>query len=279
MRPLVSVLLPVYRPRPDYLHLALFSLVNQTFHKFEILLVEAQDQEGPHHTLPFIPSVVPKIIKELDDPRLRYLPFSGAPSLVDQLNFGMEQSHGPLIARMDADDWSHPNRLSEQVDFLANHKNVAVVGTQIDVMDADDRPLGYRCYPTEPHAVAQALRRYNALAHPSVMYRKDVILSAGGYRNRYPGNEDYELWCRLAAGGQLLANHSRRLLRYRIHQGAVKSKKLRSILRGTRLVKSHYFHGKMTLHDRTRYCAEGLLLTIPSRWVFRLFQRLQYHTD
>jgi hypothetical protein len=178
---------------------------------------------------------------------------------------------------MDADDWSHPDRFGEQVEFLRNHPDIAVVGTQIDIMDERDRPLGHRSYPTDPEAITAALCRYNPLAHPSVMYRKEAILEAGGYRyRRYPANEDYELWCRLVHLGYGLANLARTLLRYRIHPYAMKSARLRGIIRGTRLVKSRYFRRTMKSRAKVRFWMEGCLLVLPPAWVMLLFRRSQY---
>jgi glycosyltransferase involved in cell wall biosynthesis len=272
MNPTVSVLLPVYQPRPDYFHHALHSILRQEWTDFEVLLIEAHEHPSPS-------PACRRVLHHLADPRIRYLAYR-KPSLVDQLNLGLQSAHGEFIARMDADDWSHPQRLSEQVAYLRQHPEVAVVGTQIDVVDPADRPLGHRRYPTNPAAVAGALCRFNPLAHPSVMYRRATVMAVGGYcYRRHPANEDYELWCRLARHGHQLANLPRRLLRYRLHAGAMKSEKLRGILRGTRLVKRHYFHRKMKWPEKGRYWAEGLLLLLPSPLVMRLFQRWQYRRD
>jgi glycosyltransferase involved in cell wall biosynthesis len=269
MRPAVSVLLPIYRPRHDYLLTAIKSILRQTFTGFELLLIEA----------PSIISLV-ELLPKVQDTRLRHLRYPGTASLVDQLNFGLCETQASLIARMDGDDWSYPERLQRQYDYLQTHPEVTVLGTQISIMDAKDCPLGYRRYPTQPEDVTRALKRCNALAHPSVMYRRDAILAAGGYCYRdYPANEDYELWCRLARQGHKLSNLNETLLRYRIHSGAMKSEKLKNILRGTRLVKRHYYRDTMNAGDWTRYCAEGALLNLPGWAILKLFQRLQYRQE
>jgi glycosyltransferase involved in cell wall biosynthesis len=196
---------------------------------------------------------------------------------VDQLNFGLQEAKGEFIARMDADDWSHPDRFAKQVEFLHSHPDIAVVGTQIDIMDENDRPMGHRSYPTDPEAISAALCRYNPLAHPSVMYRKGAVCQSGGYRyRRFPANEDYELWCRLARLRYGLANLPRTLLRYRLHSEAMKSAKLRGIIRGTRCVKGCYFQRTMKSRARIRFWIEGCLLILPPALVMQLFKRSQY---
>jgi len=275
MPPLVSVLMPVYRPRLTYLGEALDSVLKQTYQDFELLLVEAPCEADDVRAV-----YCELLTRASQDPRVRHLRYPGPPSLVDQLNFGLERASGDLVARMDADDWSHPDRFQQQVDFLNRHPDITVLGTQIDLMDDRSFPLGYRSYPTEPDALAAQLSRGNPLAHPSVMYRRTVVQGVGGYRyRRYPANEDYELWCRLASRGYRLANLPRRLLRYRIHGGAMKAEKLRGIVRGTRLVKRHYFRDKMSWADRARYWAEGCLTVLPAWLVLQLFLRLNTRRD
>lgn len=267
MTPALSVLLPVYQPQWGYLSSAIHSILQQTFSDFELLVVEAPSVATAENQ-----------VRAINDARIRYLSFPGSPSLIDQLNYGLLQSTADLIARMDADDWSYPERFARQLEYLNAHHNVSVLGCQINIMDANDRPVGSRRYPTEPQAVARTLPRYNPLAHPSVMFRKQAVVQAGGYR-QFHANEDYELWCRLARQGHQLANLDTTLLRYRLHPGAVKSEKLKKLLRGTRQVKRLYFADTMNTGDRLRYWAEGLLLNLPGPVIMQLFRRLQYRQE
>ncbi|MFO0816178.1 MAG: glycosyltransferase [Gemmatales bacterium] len=264
--PVITVLLPVYRPQLSYLRSAIESMLQQTFKNFSVLVVEAASDV-----------VIDEMMANWNDDRIVHHRFPGQASLVDQLNCGLELARTPYIARMDGDDWSFPERLQLQYDYLQRHPEVVVVGSQLSIMDEHDRPLGRRHYPTEPGHIAATLPRYNAIAHPSVMYRTEAILKAGGYCFRsYPANEDYELWCRLVRHGKQLANLDQTLLRYRIHPGGMKSSRLKGILRGTRLVKRHYYGGRMNWSQYSRYLAEGALLNLPGWVILRLFQRMSY---
>jgi glycosyltransferase involved in cell wall biosynthesis len=269
MNPALSVLLPVYQPRLDYLYSAIESILHQSFRDFELIIIEA-----PSTTR------IDALLAKYGDARIQHHRFPAKPSLVNQLNFGLQLAQSEMIARMDADDWSHPERLKRQWDYLQEHPEISVLGTQICIMDDRDRPIGFRQYPTEPEQTAQLLSRYNTLAHPSVMYRKQHILEVGGYwYDRFPANEDYELWCRLAKRGYRLATFNEQLLRYRIHPHAMKSEKLKKILRGTRLVKRHYFTSAMSMADWSRYCAEGALLNLPGWMILQLFKRMNYRNE
>lgn len=267
MPPVVTVLLPVYQTEWNYLSAAIESILQQTLKDIELLIVEAPSALSAE-----------KRIAEIADHRIRYVPFGGKAHLIDQLNFGLEQARTEYIARMDADDWSSPERLEVQWKYLESHERVAVVGSQIDVMDSEGHVIGSRRYPTEPLEVAKTLRRYNPLAHPSVMFRRNVVLEAGGYQP-FEANEDYELWCRLDQLGHYLANVPETLLRYRLHGAAVKSTKLKTLLAGTRAVKRRYFGHRMNLGDRARYWAERLLLFLPASWIMWLFRRLQIRRE
>lgn len=266
MQPAISVLLPVYRPNLEYLRAAIESILQQTFTSFELIIIEAESEVSAKTCL-----------LQFGDSRIFHVTFQGQASLVDQLNRGLQQARAPLIARMDGDDWSYPERLQQQFDYLQRHPEVTVLGTAIHIMDGQGNTAGKRVYPTDSATIHKSLRRFNALAHPSVMYRKKAVLDAGGYWYRdYPANEDYELWCRLASKGHQLANLEEPLLRYRIHAGAMKSEKLKGILRGTRLVKRHYFRDTMSWADKARYWAEGLLLNLPGPVIYQLFTRTHY---
>ncbi len=269
MKPAISVLLPVYQPRLDYLQAAIKSILRQSFTDFELLVIEA------HSAV-----CIDGLLTQFRDDRVKHHRFPGKPSLVHQLNYGLQLAQADVIARMDSDDWSHPERFQKQWTYLLKNPAITVLGTQISIMDDRDRPIGYRRYPILSDDTTRLLRQYNTIAHPSVMYRKHAIMEAGGYwYDRFPANEDYELWCRLAKRGYQLATLDEPLLRYRIHPKAMKSEKLKQILRGTRLVKRHYFGDSMTPHELTRFWAEGVLLNLPGWLILNLFTRMHYRNE
>jgi len=132
------------------------------------------------------------------------------------LNLGLDLARTPYVARMDADDRSHPERLARQVRHLDDHPGTVVVGTGCRLIDADGVVVG-----TEPVLRRDAdLRRLLYVASPfthgSVMFRREAVRAVGGYDgSRWPA-EDYALWCRLASG---FANLPDLLYDYRVHPG------------------------------------------------------------
>jgi hypothetical protein len=115
---------------------------------------------------------------------------------------------------MDQDDVALPNRLSTQIRFLRTRPHVAVAGSFVYLMGRTPQLDRLVRLPVEHKGIAETLPRNNCLYHPSVMLRRDLILSLGGYRADFHNAEDYDLWLRTSRAYQL-ANIPVPLLRYR----------------------------------------------------------------
>jgi glycosyltransferase involved in cell wall biosynthesis len=263
--PLVSVVMPVFDPRPDYLRQAAGSILRQTFSDLELIIVE---DPGPRSAA--------EVVAELDDPRVRYYPTPQRTSLIDQRNRGLAKARAELVALLDADDVAEPDRLRKQIDYLHAHPDITVLGSQIHVIDESGLPLGYRFYPMDHESIVSALRLFNSVSQPSVIFRKTPVVEAGGYRYGKHRAEDYELWCRLARRGLRFANYPEPLIRYRIHPEQSKIAQLRSTIRGTLEVKRMYWRNRMDGKALARLWGERLLLWLPTWFVLRLFIKTQY---
>jgi glycosyltransferase involved in cell wall biosynthesis len=256
--PRVSILIPVRKPRLDWLRETLGSVLAQTLSDFEVLVVV--DDVDP---LP----------ERLDDPRIRILHLPDAPGLPAALNFGVAHAAAPLIARLDADDVCEPRRLELQVAMFDADPALDVAGSQLMIIDEQSAPIGRRDYPTRHDDIVRAMQLYNPLAHPSVMFRKQRILDAGGYP--IAPMEDYDLWCRMAVAGARFANHPERLVRYRYHRGITRGNVGRAI-RASIDIKRRHFGASLTARARLRIILERLLLLVPPRWVSALFRMTQF---
>jgi glycosyltransferase involved in cell wall biosynthesis len=263
--PAVSVVLPVKEAPLPYLSAAVASVLEQTLPDLELLIVE-------------VPSARPAsaALEDIRDSRLTHHVLDARTTMVEQLNFGLAQSRAPLVARMDADDVCDRDRLRVQLAYLEGHPEVAVVGTQIELIDARGEALGRRRFPLEHDEILRALRRKNPISHPSVVFRREVVLDAGGYLHSERPAQDYDLWCRLAVGGVRFGNLDRALLRYRLHADSVKMRRLRETLRTTILIKETYWRGRMNSLDRLRLLAEKTALLLPAPLVYGFFRWVEY---
>jgi hypothetical protein len=138
--------------------------------------------------------------------------------VVAALNLGIRVSSGYYIARMDADDVARPHRLSRQLEELSRNPEVAVLGSNYEVIDRFGRVLRVVRMPTTSAAIRVALRSSNCIGHPTVLMRRDAVIDAGGYRQPFQHCEDYDLWLRLEEKYQL-RNLDESLLLYREHRG------------------------------------------------------------
>jgi len=201
--------MPVYNGE-RFLAEALESILGQTFREFEFVIVDDGSTDAS-------PAILADYASR--DSQIRVIRQANA-GIVAALNRGLRECRAPLVARMDADDVSLPERFAAQAEYLTNHPDVVAIGTAFQLM-SDSGTLGPVIrHPVAPKDVACGLRTANRIAHPSVMMRRDAVLALGGYRESFRHAEDYDLWARLSVVYKL-ANHPECLLRYRIHAGQI----------------------------------------------------------
>jgi glycosyltransferase involved in cell wall biosynthesis len=206
MHPKLSVLMPVYNGA-RFLAEAIESVLGQTFADFEFLILDdGSDDETPAILAAYAAK----------DTRIRSARRARR-GLVATLNDGLAQVRSNLVARMDADDVAHPERLERQYRHMTAAQEVWVLGTQCDLVDANGRRSpAPKPMPTAAPDVADAMLCYNAVHHPTVVMRRDPILKLGGYRPAYRHAEDYDLWLRVVEAGGRIANLDWIGLSYRV---------------------------------------------------------------
>ena len=144
----------------------------------------------------------------------------GQVTLSDALNYGVEKAKFDLIARLDSDDTMSQTRLQRQFDFLSRNKEVALVGSAVILMNQDSRIIGKRIYPISDAQIKACLRFGNCMAHPALMFRRNVFIEVGGYSNEFPHSEDFDLLTRIARLYQIV-NLSEFLTNYRVFNGQI----------------------------------------------------------
>jgi len=211
----------VRAPAP-YLADALESLLLQSEDDWELVLV----LDGPADRN------IMSLIEAFPVARVDLLALEAGSGLAASLNAGLAVCRGRYVARMDADDVCLPTRFAVQLAHLDRHPEVGLVGGQVEVIDADNEHVGWRRTRVDPDAIARKLLWRNAFVHPSVVFRRDLVRSVGGYDERVVRLEDWELWLRLV-GRTRMANVPDVVLRYRVH--ALQHSRRRSF-RSTELV-------------------------------------------
>lgn len=122
------------------------------------------------------------------------------------LNIGLEACSYELVARMDSDDLSTPDRFSDQIGFLTSHPEVDVISSTIREFN-ETGYTGYRELPTNNEQIYHTLKLRAPVNHGCCVYKRSVVLSVGGYSGLYQC-QDYLLWIYLAAKGVKFHNLS-----------------------------------------------------------------------
>lgn len=207
--PPISVVMPL-RDAAATLPACLASVARQSWADYELLAID----DGSTDASPELVAAAARA-----DGRIRLLR-PGRVGLVAALNLGLAEARAPLVARMDADDLMHPDRLGLQRDHLDANPELALVASRVALFPRRLVRAGYAEYlrwqngVLSPQEVAANIYVEAPFAHPSVMLRRDAVLAFGGYHDG-PFPEDYELWLRMHAAGLPMAKHPRVLLAWR----------------------------------------------------------------
>ena len=209
----ISVIMPVHNGGV-YLGTAVQSILDQKNVQLELILVDDHSTDTAVSELPA-------------DERLRIIhsqTLGIRPGIVHALNAGISAANYPLIARMDSDDLSEPNRLRTQLDYYCSHPDVDIVGAVVEIFKDDDTVGdGFNHYQTwlntqrRPQQIEQQMFVECSLAHPTFFMSTSLIRSMGGYSDSaWP--EDYDLIRRSDAQGAIFGKpDSEPLLRWRDH--------------------------------------------------------------
>jgi len=231
MNPVVSVIMPV-RNGGKYLAQAVASILGQSFQKLELLLVDDRSSDGAIAGLANC------------DPRLSLLSNEGT-GVSAAFNTGLAQARGDFIARMDADDISLPKRIERQLDYLEAHPAVDICGACVEIFSDKELAGGNIRYQEwlnscrSPGELRRELFVESPVPNPTAMFRREAILSLGGYAD--PGwPEDYDLYLRADAQGMRMGKPDEVLLRWRDHEARLTRSDERYNLKRFQAAKAHY---------------------------------------
>lgn len=209
-KPLISVVMPVFNA-DRFVRKAIESILNQTLKNFEFIIVNDASTD-------MTPAIIRSYAKR--DKRIRIINNIRNLKIAHSLNIGVSAAKADLIARMDADDVSHhPQRLEAQHLFLKKHPKVAIVGTNISIVDENQKEIWKREYQTRSKDLKKIMFRYSPFAHPTVMFRKKVFEELGGYDPNMIPCEDIDFWFKIGVKYDF-GNIPRTLLRYTVLQSS-----------------------------------------------------------
>lgn len=208
---MLSILLP-FRNAATTLDAAVQSVVDQTNKEWELVLIDNASSDESSGIAQRWWAQDPRI-RLLHEPRV---------GIAHALNTGLASTTAPLIARMDADDVSHPERLARQVTFMHAHQDIGVLGTRTRFETTVAKSSGMRWFAEWQNKILSPQEHYvkrfvdAPLAHPTVMFRHVLVQQFGGY-DAGPLPEDHELWLRWMHHGVRFAKLPEALLTWHDH--------------------------------------------------------------
>lgn len=203
------------KDRPEYLDVAIESIISQTRPPDEIVVVK----DGP------LTNELSRIIKQWQQKRPGLFKVVSLPEnlgLGVALQEGLKACSYDIVARMDADDISCPERFEKQLKFLQENLDVAVVSSWMACFeDNPDDIVFIRQMPQKHENISRIARYRNPVCHPPAMFRRSEVEAVGGYTHRRR-NQDYHLFARMLLNGSKITCIPEPLYKFRCNSNFVK---------------------------------------------------------
>jgi len=210
MKPKISVLTTVYNGE-RFLEETIKNILNQSFKDFEYIIVD----DGPTDK-------TKEIIKSFEkkDARIKYIYYGknkGYENLNHVVNLGLQNCKGKYIARLDAGDLCHKDRLKIQYNYLEKHPRIFLIGSSADVIDKNGKKVDQLIKkPWPPIIIKFTIGFNNPFIHSSVFFRNEGQM--------YPSHIEHFFFINLVIAGKKLKNLGKKLVKYRINPGGLISK-------------------------------------------------------
>lgn len=255
---------------PVHFREAVESILHQTVRPDEIVLVV----DGP------VPQALDGVIREYErEPLFHIVRLPQNRGHGEARSRGIAACNHSLIALMDADDLSVPERFELQLSAFAAQPELSIVGGQIEEFETDPaEPVGRRVVPTDDDAIKDYLKHRCPMNQVTVMFKKENALSVRGYLDWYC-NEDYYLWVRMALAQMKFANVAQTLVRVRVsadtyaRRGGWKyfrsEQRLQKLMRRNKIISLPQYWVNVT----KRLIVQVLLPNRLRGWVFKTFAR------
>jgi glycosyltransferase involved in cell wall biosynthesis len=248
----VSVVMAAYNAE-RYIGKAIESILNQTYTDFEFIIVNDGSKDGTE-----------KILAGFNDPRIHIISQPNA-GLSKSLNRGIKTAKGEYIARFDADDICYPSRLAKQVDFLTKNKDVALAGSNANIITEEGEFL-YTSKLIAELKTKEDLLKSVPFFHSSVMFRKSAFEKTGGYREDIIHHfEDKLLWGKMIEHGRMV-NLDEPLIEYRLNPTSI-SNKNKSLYQLQKTISNSYLNEIEVAADLYRNFVEKSNLPLAERQI------------
>lgn len=241
----ISVVMPAYNAE-KFIGESIESVINQTYQDWELIVV---DDGSKDRTAEIAQGYADK------DSRIKVFTKENG-GISRALNYGLERAQSPWIARLDADDIALPERFAKQLAIAESNPDVVIWGSWVHQINVYGQRVGFiKFYPTTTQEFYEMRARGEPVrtVHPSVLFKKEVALAAGGYDPEMDGVEDSDLWARMYNTHGPMLNIPDYLTLYRVHPGSITAQK--KFVQGE-MARRHAYIGR-----RNRAWSQGQELT------------------
>jgi len=213
-----SVLMTVYKKdNPEYFSLSLESMLHQTYLPDEIIIVK----DGP------VTNGLQAVIDSHSNQGVNIVQVQLKKNrgLGLALNEGFNYINNELIARMDSDDFSMPDRCELQIKEFEKNPKLDVIGCPADEFVGDvDNIVGCRNVPNTNEEIYRFAKKRDPFNHPTVMYRKSKVEAVGKYSD-YRKNQDTDLWIKMLKSNAVCMNLREHVFRFRFDEKTYQKRK------------------------------------------------------
>ncbi len=202
----LSVIMATYNESIRLLKTCVESVLRQTFNDFEFIIAV----EPGESNIAFLDDVASS------DKRIKIIRNSARLGVAGSRNSAILESSGKYIALIDGDDYCDLKRFEKQISFLSDNSEVSVVGSNMILIDENDKVVGERKYPEMHHSIKSQFLLTMGIANPTVMLRKNDFDDVGLFDSGLYKAEDFELWLRFLARNKKMHNLQENLVYYRV---------------------------------------------------------------
>lgn len=274
--PPFSVAMSVYKnDNPEWFDVALKSVIEQTVKPNEIVLVV----DGP------ISDNLKDIINKYEDIcknsniYFNVIYLEQNQGLGNALRIALENCNNEIVARMDSDDISAPNRFEQQLKIMSKNSAVDIVGGDISEFIGDENNIvAKRKVPILDKEIKEYLKTRCPFNHMTVMYKRSAVLKCGNYIDLFY-NEDYWLWIRMVENNCIMANTGTVLVNARVGEDMYKRRGGKQYFNSEIFLQKYMLKNGIinlptfVLNSSKRFVVQMLLPNATREWVFKTFAR------
>ena len=204
---MISVILPVWKPKYNQLQKCLESIVNQTYSDLEIIVIyRKSDNNEPFFSL----------LDSFNDKRIKVL-VGKSKGFVNALNEGVNASSGEIIGRIDADDYNDKTRFEKELQYMKEN-NLDIVGTWANKISEEGKIIGKIEVPKTHEEIRKSIMFHCPMLHPTILMKKQMLIDVGMYDESFIHAEDYELYFRIMSRNYRFGNMPEHLVNIREDQ-------------------------------------------------------------